>query len=148
MLASRRRAYSHGASVVPREDPQLLQVVGEVRSSAYAAGAVVVRAAHALQRTYELSLNGSVSRDDIALADIEVWQAQHAVSELVLSATSRMFDALGGGATLRKHGLDRHWRNARTIVSHNPVVYKSRIVGDFAVNGKKPPGQWRIGVPS
>jgi hypothetical protein len=34
--------------------------------------------------------------------------------------------------------LDRHWRNARTLASHNPVVYKPRIVGDFLVNGTAP----------
>lgn len=148
MIASRKRTYSHSVSEVPCKDPQLQQIVGEVRSSAYAAAAVVLRAAYAMQHVHELSLRGDVRSKDIALADVEVWQAQHAVSQLVLSATTRMFDALGGSATLQKHCLDRHWRNARTIVSHNPVVYKSRIVGDFAVNGENPPGQWRIGVPS
>jgi len=26
--------------------------------------------------------------------------------------------------------LDRHWRNARTAASHNPLIYKECIVGD------------------
>ena len=43
-------------------------------------------------------------------------------------------------------GLDRHWRNARTLASHNPRIYKHRIIGDFAVNGTPPPYQWRIGA--
>jgi len=30
---------------------------------------------------------------------------------------------------------DRHWRNVRTIASHNPFVYKATKVGDFIVNG-------------
>ena len=34
--------------------------------------------------------------------------------------------------------LDRHWRNARTLASHNPVIYKPRVVGDFRVNGTAP----------
>jgi hypothetical protein len=42
--------------------------------------------------------------------------------------------------------LERLWRNARTLSSHNPRVDKDRIVGDFAVNGTLPPKQWRIGV--
>ncbi len=147
MLASRERTFSHGTSVLPRNDPQLQQVVGEVRSSAYTAGAVVLHASHALERVYQHSLKGSASREIIAIADIEVGQAQQLVSDLVLSAAARIFDALGGSATLRKKGLDRHWRNARTLVSHNPVAFKTRIIGDFAVNGAYPPGQWRVGVP-
>jgi hypothetical protein len=34
--------------------------------------------------------------------------------------------------------LDRHWRNARTLASHNPVIYKPRVIGDFLVNGNRP----------
>jgi hypothetical protein len=41
--------------------------------------------------------------------------------------------------------LDRHWRNARTVSSHNPVIYKARIVGDWAINGTEPPFVWQIG---
>jgi hypothetical protein len=47
---------------------------------------------------------------------------------------------------LRPQGLDRFWRNARTLASHNPRIYKDRIVGDFAVNGTPPPAQWKIGI--
>ncbi|MFX5464571.1 monooxygenase, partial [Acinetobacter baumannii] len=50
-------------------------------------------------------------------------------------------------AAKRGQGLDRHWRNARTISSHNPRIYRERILGDFAVNGTPPPGQYRIGTP-
>ena len=57
-----------------------------------------------------------------------------------------LFDALGASATKKPAGLDRHWRNARTLASHNPRIYKHRIIGDFAVNGTPPPYQWRIGA--
>jgi hypothetical protein len=39
-------------------------------------------------------------------------------------------------ATRGRCSLDRHWRNARTLASHNPVIYKPRIIGDFIVNGR------------
>jgi hypothetical protein len=42
--------------------------------------------------------------------------------------------------------LDRYWRNARTIASHNPLIYKARIVGDYAVNGARPPFAWHTGL--
>jgi len=31
--------------------------------------------------------------------------------------------------------LDRHWRNARTLSSHNPVIYQERAIGDRILNG-------------
>ncbi len=31
--------------------------------------------------------------------------------------------------------VNRLWRNARTLANHNPRVYKSRIVGNYLING-------------
>jgi alkylation response protein AidB-like acyl-CoA dehydrogenase len=78
-------------------------------------------------------------------AELESAQAQSVIIDLVLEAATIAFDALGASAIKRDAGLDRHWRNARTLASHNPRIYKERIVGDYAVNGTPPPPQWRIG---
>ncbi|TIU03947.1 MAG: monooxygenase, partial [Mesorhizobium sp.] len=80
-----------------------------------------------------------------AIAELETSQAVTVVTNLVLEASTIIFDALGASATRKPIGLDRHWRNARTLSSHNPRIYKDRIVGDYAVNGTPPPYQWRIG---
>jgi hypothetical protein len=44
---------------------------------------------------------------------------------------------------LRRASRDRwhecHWRNARTLSLHNPLIYKERIIGDYAVNDTAPP---------
>lgn len=48
-------------------------------------------------------------------------QAQTTISSLALEATASLFDALGASATSLSKSLDRHWRNARTITSHNPA---------------------------
>ncbi|AJK50729.1 acyl-CoA dehydrogenase family protein [Burkholderia plantarii] len=143
-VAARRRSYSHAAAARPADDPQLLQVIGRARAQAWAAGATVAQAARALERATHSA--GAAGASAIAEAEVEIWQAQTVVAQLVLDATAGVFDALGASATLRANGLDRYWRNARTIVSHNPRVYRERIVGDFAVNGTLPQGQWRIGV--
>ena len=52
---------------------------------------------------------------------------------------SSIFDTGGASATSDKLNLSRHWRNARTIANHNPLAYKARATGDFAVNGSVPP---------
>ena len=148
-VRERDRTYSHGNSARVPNDPQILQVVGRVRSAAYAAGAVTLHAAAALQRANDAHRNGKATEDERSLAtraaQIEVDQAVSVVTELILTASTELFDALGASATLRTNGLDRYWRNARTISSHNPRVYRERQVGAFAVNGTAPPAAYRIG---
>ncbi len=118
----------------------MLEVVGRVRGPAYAAGAIVLNVAQALQRSFEANTAGvDPDQTDIhLLADIETSQAVTVISTLILEATTVLFDALGASAAKRATALDRHWRNARTITSHNPRIYHDRVVGEFAVSGKKP----------
>lgn len=52
LVAERKRIYSHGNAASVSLDPQILQVVGRVRAHAYAAGAIVLKVADALQRAY------------------------------------------------------------------------------------------------
>ncbi|WP_336488526.1 acyl-CoA dehydrogenase family protein [Methylobacterium nigriterrae] len=149
LVAERTRVYSHGNAGRTADDPQVQAVVGRVRGNAYAAGAVVLKAADALQRAHEAHLTGAGSaaaERATALADVEVNQAVTVVTNLVLDATTGLFDALGASAVKEGLGLDRYWRNARTIASHNPRIYRDRIVGAFAVNGSEPPRQYRVGT--
>lgn len=147
-VASRKRAYTNGAGPRSSEDPQVLQVVGRLRGNAYAAGAIVLQVAAAIERAYQAHFAGDEAAEEHAnaIAELETSQAVTVVSNLVLDASTLIFDALGASATKKPTGLDRHWRNARTLSSHNPRIYKDRIVGDFAVNGTPPPYQWRIGL--
>ena len=147
-VAKRTRSFSSGNAPRVAQDPQVLQVVGNLRSAAYAAGAIAALNAQALQRAHHAHLSGDEQAltQAVDIAELEVAQSQTIVSDLIIKASGELFDALSASATLKPLGLDRFWRNARTLSSHNPRIYKSRIVGDFAVNGTPPPGQWRIGV--
>ncbi|WP_062220758.1 acyl-CoA dehydrogenase family protein [Aureimonas sp. D3] len=149
-VGARRRTYTHAAAARSSEDPQVLQVVGRIRGAAYAAGAITLQAARALERAHAAHFGGDAEAEERAnsLAELETAQAQTVVSNLVLEASTIVFDALGASAIRKPAGLDRHWRNARTLSSHNPRIYKDRIVGDYAVNGTPPPYQWRIGLPT
>ncbi len=148
LVAARTRTYSNGNAPRAAEDAQVLQVVGRLRGAAYSSGAIVLHAAQALQRAFEAHQNGDEQQLTrvVALAELEVSQSLNVVTDLLLNASSTLFDALGASATLKPLALDRFWRNVRTLSSHNPRIYKDRIVGDFAVNGRLPPEQWRIGV--
>lgn len=148
-VAARKRIYTNAAGSTSAQDPQVLQVVGRLRGNAYTASAIVLQVARAVERAFQAHFAGNEEAKERAnaIAEIEASQAVTVLSNLVLEASTILFDALGASATKKPNALDRHWRNARTLSSHNPRIYKDRIVGDFAVNGTPPPYQWRIGLP-
>ena len=144
LVARRTRTFSHANGRVSRQDPQVLQVVGQVHAAAYAAGAITRSVAEALDHACAAARSGEEAVIEAAnvAAEIEAAQGQSVVCRLVLDATTVLFDALGASALAKGIALDRHWRNARTIANHNPVIYKERVVGDHAVNGTAPPFLW------
>ncbi|MFJ2618319.1 acyl-CoA dehydrogenase family protein [Glutamicibacter sp. NPDC087344] len=152
-LKNRKRTFSHGAANIAGEDPQLLQVIGEVSAAAFAAAATVERVSHALQAAYESALAlqaGQITVDDDEAAndaaELASAQAQVVLTPLVLNALTHAFDALAASATSVSKNLDRHWRNARTAGNHNPWVFKARLIGDLAVNEAPLPRIWAIGA--
>ena len=142
----RTRNFSHANAPRVRDDAQVLALVGQVAAAVYAAEAATLRVAGSIQAVADAVHEGA---DRVAAlveaSEIESSTAQVVVSELVLRATSDIFDALGASATARPLALDRHWRNARTVASHNPRILKARVVGAHAVNGTPPPYAWSIG---
>jgi len=131
------RPAAHSLADSAREDPFVLEAVGEIAAEASAAEALVLSAADAIDDV----VDGGHHDDAAALAElaIEVAKAQLIAERLALSAAQRLFDTGGASATARTLNLDRHWRNARTVASHNPLAYKAHASGNFAVNGVWPP---------
>ncbi|MCI0995955.1 acyl-CoA dehydrogenase family protein [Pseudomonas corrugata] len=146
-VQKRTRIFSTGNASQVSQDVQVQQVVGKASAQVYAAEATALRAAQASQRAYESRFGHNTETEHLAniAAELESAQAQVAIAELVLRATSDLFNALGASATSTAKALDRHWRNARTAASHNPLIYKERIIGDWAINGTEPPYVWQIG---
>ncbi|MGY1448116.1 acyl-CoA dehydrogenase family protein [Pseudomonas chlororaphis] len=146
-VRARKRIYSHGNAPRASEDAQVQQVVGEISALVYAAEASAVRAAEPAQQAYLARFTGNDEAERAAnvAAEIQSATAQVVVTELIQRATSELFNALGASDIRQGKALDRHWRNARTLSSHNPVIYKARIVGDWLINGSEPPFVWQIG---
>lgn len=147
-VRGRQRIFSTGNAPSVAQDVQVQQVVGEVAAIAYAAEATAVRAAFAAQRAYDAHWHGTADEEKQAHIDAELESGlgQVALTESVLRAASQFFNGLGASAASTSQSLDRHWRNARTVASHNPVIYKARIVGDWHINGTEPPYVWQIGA--
>ena len=146
-VRDRQRIFSTGNAAHVSQDAQVQQVVGEISARAYAAQATALRATLPAQRAYEARFRDDVEAERQANidAEIESAQGQIVITELVLRAATDLFNTLGASGASSAKALDRHWRNARTVASHNPWIYKARIVGDWRINGTEPPYVWQIG---
>ncbi|KMO77690.1 acyl-CoA dehydrogenase [Mycolicibacterium chubuense] len=136
-VRTRARPAAHSIATRAAEDPFVLHAVGEIGTAAAVAESLVLSAADGLD---ELVDQGRVfDADALADAAVAVAQAQLVVERLTLDAAQRLFDTGGASATARALNLDRHWRNARTLASHNPLDYKAHAVGNYLVNEVSPP---------
>ncbi len=147
-VRARTRIFSHGNATSVAQDVQVQQVVGRISAQAYAAEAVAIRAAEPSQRAYEARFGGNDEAERLANIDAEIESAQGQVvlADLVIRASSDLFNALGASAARESKALDRHWRNARTVATHNPLIYKEKVIGDWVINGTEPPYVWQIGA--
>ena len=143
-VRARTRTYSHGSANRVADDPQVLQIVGELTATRATARALVLDVARAVQHAADV-LGTPETEDAVIAAELGSAQAQIVLTDLVPRAASRLFDTLGASAVRSGTALDRHWRNARTVSSHNPWIFKARQLGDHAVNGRAPEFVWAVG---
>jgi alkylation response protein AidB-like acyl-CoA dehydrogenase len=144
-VAARTRGYTHSAADLPRHDPLVQQVIGRLSSAAFSARANVLAVADVLDRVLA---DGATDQDQLAEVELVAAQAQLAVIDDVLAATTQLFEVGGASIVSERLRLDRHWRNARTISVHNPAIQKARAIGDYLLNGTELPFQWSAGERS
>ncbi|MFU8945180.1 acyl-CoA dehydrogenase family protein [Mycetocola zhadangensis] len=125
-------------AIAPNEDPVALQVIGETFGSVETVKASVLAAAATVDAVSARQLRGEATGDDFARAEAHVFGVQATVIDIVLRLASRIFEVGGASATAESRRLDRIWRNARTVASHNPAIYRQQAVGDYVVNGVAP----------
>ncbi|WP_183094733.1 acyl-CoA dehydrogenase family protein [Nocardioides stalactiti] len=136
LVKRRARSYSHAnAPQSPAADPQVLQVVGEISADAFAAEAIVLRAAEALQVAADSVVDGVPTAEAAEAAQLAAAHAKVAVDRFSYATAARLFDVGGTSATQAAYNLDRHWRNVRTISTHNPTFLKASAIGAHVVDG-------------
>ncbi|MBA4536584.1 acyl-CoA dehydrogenase [Bacillus aquiflavi] len=141
LVHSRRRTFTFAAAETAAADPQLQQVIGELSSITFAAEAIVLTAAEALDAAVNSAVDGVIDYGLSHEASLQAAQAKVVIDKLALKASTLLFEVGGASATKQSAHLDRHWRNIRTIASHNPTVYKARAIGNYVVNGTELPIQ-------
>ncbi|ARN80447.1 SfnB family sulfur acquisition oxidoreductase [Methylocystis bryophila] len=116
------------------QDPYVIQAIGGLKLRLNAARALLDRAAIAVDEAV-----ANPGAETVANAQISTAEAKVLSTELAIDATNKLFELAGTRSTLAEHALDRHWRNARTHTLHDPVRWKYAILGNYYLNGEKPP---------
>ncbi|MEG3131738.1 SfnB family sulfur acquisition oxidoreductase [Pantoea cypripedii] len=116
------------------DDPYIIADVGRLSTELTAANALLARAAQVLDSIDQQSLTA----ENCAQASIAVAEAKVLTTEVALRASEKLLEWGGSRATLLRHGLDRHWRNARTHTLHDPVRWKTHAIGNYYLNAVLP----------
>lgn len=139
---NRARAVRESGIDSASQDPYVLHTIGRIAARIHAAEAIVDEAAIALDISADSRFDGATDEHVHATAvaaSIATAQAKIVSTHAALEVTKTMFDAGGAAMTTRAQNFDRHWRNARTHTTHDPVAYKCRAVGNYVVNHAPPP---------
>lgn len=132
----RARSAKHSASETASGDHFVQQTVGEIAAASHVINVAIAETARIMDDAADALVRGAPDIDDLimrgALANSKT---QVIVGRLGIEAAEKLFDTGGGSATSRKLGLDRHWRNIRTILNHNPARLRGRVLGDYYLNG-------------
>ena len=116
------------------DDPLTIQELGRLQYQLHAAEALMERSAIKVDRAAAV-----LDEETVTLASLAVAEAKIAATEISIQATNKLFELAGTQSTLDKHGLDRHWRNARVHTLHDPVRWKYYALGNYYLNGVPPP---------
>ena len=139
LLLGRGRNFYYAPSATASQDPVLQQAVGRIAADSFAAELVVLGAADRLVQAAEARHAGRPVDDLAHEAAVAAAKAKVIVDELALRSATALFDVGGASAATRGKNLDRHWRNARTLSSHNPASYKAQALGAYELHGARLP---------
>lgn len=118
------------------DDPYTLRHYGEFWLQLESLRLLNQHAISKLQEAWEIGETLTAEqRGEVALA---VATAKVAATRTSLDITSRIFEVTGARATHAALRLDRFWRNVRTQTLHDPVEYKLKDLGDWALNNRYP----------
>ncbi|WP_434046763.1 MULTISPECIES: acyl-CoA dehydrogenase family protein [Sorangium] len=133
---ARRRPSVAARGTPATEDPYVLLRYGDMWLGLEAARLLADRAGAAFQAAWEEG--DRLSPEQRGACAIAIASAKVATSRAGLEITNGMFEVMGASATTAGAGMDRFWRNLRTHTLHDPVDYKSRELGAYALNGAIP----------
>jgi SfnB family sulfur acquisition oxidoreductase len=122
------------------DEPHIQLRFGRLQTRVHAAEALLARAGDLLD-----AADADPSPDAITAARLGVAEAKAFGGEVALEVATDALELLGTSATDAEHGLDRHWRNARTHTLHDANRFKYVHVGRHLLDGVAPAADnWAI----
>jgi SfnB family sulfur acquisition oxidoreductase len=121
-------------------DPHVIERFGRLAAQVRAAETLLADAAAVLDAIGRQPADAEAA----ARGSIAVAQAKAFGSEVAVRVASDLFAMTGASAADEKHDLSRHWRNARTHSSHDPVDWKYHHIGNWLLNGALPPNHGQL----
>ena len=79
-----------------------------------------------------------VTARERGLLAVAVAEAKCLAHKAGVEISSQMFELTGARSTSAQYGFDRYWRNVRVHTLHDPIDYKLRDLGRFALTGSVP----------
>ncbi len=121
-------------------DPHVIQRFGRLATQVRAAEVLLADAAAIQDEIGRQPTDAQAA----ARGSIAVAQAKAFASEVAVAVASDLFSMTGASAADEKHDLSRHWRNARTHSSHDPVDWKYHHAGNWLLSGVFPPNHGQL----
>lgn len=121
-------------------DPHVIQRFGRLATQVRAAELLLADAAAVQDEIGRRPADAEAA----ARGSIAVAQAKAFACEVAVQVASDLFSMTGASAADEKHDLGRHWRNARTHSSHDPVDWKYHHAGNWLLNGVRPPNHGQL----
>jgi len=113
------------------DDPYVIHRYAEMHLQIRAARALADEAGIELDKVWRIG--PELVAEQRGRAALAVAEAKVLAHRTALAVGQDVFDVCGARATKATLGLDRFWRNARTHTLHDPIDYKLRDVGRYAL---------------
>jgi len=129
-----------GWAEVASADPHTIHRFGRLATQVRAAESLLASAAATLEEVTRFPRDaGEAARGSVAVAAAKAF-----ASDVAVEVASDLFALAGASAADERLDLSRHWRNARTHASHDPVDWKYHHVGNYVLNDVRPPNHGQL----
>jgi alkylation response protein AidB-like acyl-CoA dehydrogenase len=130
------RPWFRSSAATVGEDPYVLAHYGEFWVGLESTRLLVRRAAQLLDEAW--SKGTALDAEERGRLAVAIATAKVAATRNGLDICNRLFEVTGARSTHAALRIDRYWRNLRTQTLHDPVDYKVRELGDWALNQQLP----------
>lgn len=122
------------------DEPYILDIYGDLQSKLWAATALADLAAKNITALHEnLYALTPQQRGEVAVL---IAAAKQRAVDTGLEIGTKIYEVTGARASANKYGFDIFWRNIRTHSLHDPIAYKRREVGRYALLREIPEPTW------